>query len=147
MPNSSFAYLLSDVGQLLGMPALAPGDDGVCQLVFDSRHVVTIVNFRARGYILLSCAVSSSGITAAQAMLMASSNFMQAAGGTVACTAPDGRLTLQLGVPQADCQATRLLSAIECLLDQVEIWESNLSRAAPNVDNAGGELALNLRTV
>ena len=129
------------------MPALAPGDDGVCQLVFDGRHVVTIVNFRARDHILLSCAVSSSGITAALAMLMASSNFMQAAGGTVACMAPDGRLILQLGVPQADCQAAGLLSAIECLLDQVETWESNLSRVAHNVDSAGGELVLSLRTV
>lgn len=129
------------------MPALAPGNDGICQLVFDRKHLVSIVDVNARDHILVSCALGPSDMTAANAMLMARSNFMQAAGGAVACTAPDGRLMLQLGVPQTGCQAARLISAIESLLDQVDMWESKLSRAALSVDTKEGEIALNLRSV
>lgn len=126
--SSSFLNLLSEVGRMLGIPALAPSNDGVCQLAFDNRHLLQIVYVRPRNQILLSCPVGPSKITAEQALLAASNNFMQAAGGAVACASPDGRLVLQLGINEGSCQANVLVSAIESLLDQVEAWEVKLTR-------------------
>lgn len=134
MPSLSFSRLLSEVGQVLGIPALAPSNEDVCQLAFDGRHLLQIVYIGARDHILLSCPVGPSKITAEQALLAASSNFMQAAGGAVACAAPDGRLVLQAGVLSGSCQARTLLSAIEGLLEQVETWEVKLARACPPLD-------------
>lgn len=145
MPSLSFSRLLSELGQLLGIPTLAPSSEGLCQLAFDGRHLLQIVWVRGREHILLSCPIGSSGITAEQALLAASSNFMQAAGGAVACAAPDGRLMLQLGVSMGSCEASTLMSAIEGLLDQVESWEVKLSRA-PSFLGTPSNIALQLRT-
>ena len=128
MSSSSFLNLVSEVGLLLGIPALSPGNDDVCQLAFDNRHLLQIVYVRARNQILLSCPVGPSKITAEQALLAASNNFMQAAGGAVACATPDGRLVLQVGMSEKFCQASTLVSTIESLLDQVEAWEVKLTR-------------------
>jgi len=128
--SASFSNLLSEVGQLLGIPSLVPNTDEICQLAFDGRHLLQIVYVGARDQIVLSCPVGASKITADQALLAASSNFMQAAGGAVACASPDGRLVLQFGLLGAGCQAPTLISAIESLLDQVETWEMRLVRAA-----------------
>ena len=144
VPSFLFSRLLSETGQLLGMPSLAPSSEGVCQLAFDGRHLVQIVDVRARDHILLSCFIGSEKITAEQAMLVASSNFMQAAGGAVACATPDGRLMLQFGIARTACQASLLLSAIEALLNQVETWEAKLSRATMSAHNSRDFLALKL---
>jgi hypothetical protein len=132
--SSSFSNLLSEVGQLLGIPALAPSTDGICQLAFDGRHLLQIVYVGVRDQILLSCPVGPSQITAEQALLAANNNFMQAAGGAVACAAPDGRLVLQFGIVGGACQANTLLLAIESLLDQVETWEVKLSSVSTSFD-------------
>ena len=129
VPSILFSRLLSEMGQLLGIPDLTPSSEGVCQLAFDGRHLVQIVDIGVRDHILLSCPVGPGKITAEQAFLVASSNFMQAAGGAVACVAPDGRLMLQLGISRALCQGSTLLSAIEALLNNVETWQVKLSRA------------------
>lgn len=146
VPSLSFSRLLSDIGQSLGMPSLAPSRDGVCQLAFDGRHLVDIVNVADREHILVSCSVGPGKVTAEQAMLVACSNFMQAAGGTVACTAPDGRLMLQMGVSYTACQANTLLTAIEGLLNQVETWEISLSRGAFVRDSLRPELSVRVRS-
>lgn len=146
MPSLSFLRLLSDVGQLLGIPSLAPSSDGVCRLAFDGRHLVDIVDVAGRDHILVSCPIGPSKITAEQAMLVASSNFMQAAGGAVACAAPDGRLMLQFGVARAECEASSLLSAIEALLNQVETWEINLSRVPVSADSQRRDMGARMRS-
>lgn len=146
MPSLSFSRLLSEVGQLLGIPTLAPSSEGVCQLAFDNRHLLQIVYVGGRGQILLSCPIGSNNITPEQAMLVARSNFMQAAGGAVACAAPDGRLMLQFGVASDSCQASTLLSAIEVLLDEVETWEVRLSRTFPPVNPKRRDMVLHRRS-
>ncbi|KGD93681.1 hypothetical protein JL37_14655 [Achromobacter sp. RTa] len=125
--------MLSELGQMLGIPALAPSDGGLCQLAFDGRHLVQIVEHGARGQVLLSCAVGGR-MDGAQALLAAQSNFMQAGGGIVACAAPDGRMHLQLGVARAECRADTLMAAIDALLNQVEAWEQRCARTEPDVD-------------
>lgn len=146
VPSLSFSLLLSDVGQLLGIPSLAPSSEGVCRLAFDGRHLVDIVDVAGRDHILVSCPIGPSKLTAEQAMLVASSNFMQAAGGAVACASPDGRLTLQFGVSRAVCEANTLLSAIEALLNQVETWEINLSRAPLSGDSRRRDMVVRVRS-
>ncbi|WP_231570345.1 type III secretion system chaperone [Achromobacter sp. RTa] len=133
MSDPSFARMLSELGQMLGIPALAPSDGGLCQLAFDGRHLVQIVEHGARGQVLLSCAVGGR-MDGAQALLAAQSNFMQAGGGIVACAAPDGRMHLQLGVARAECRADTLMAAIDALLNQVEAWEQRCARTEPDVD-------------
>ncbi len=133
MSDPLFARILSELGQTLGIPALAPAEGGLCQLAFDGRHLVQLVEHGARGQILLSCAVGGK-MDGAQALLAAQSNFMQAGGGVVACAAPDGRMHLQLGVPRAECRADTLLAAIDALLGQVEAWEKRSAQAAPGGD-------------
>ncbi|MCW0211145.1 CesT family type III secretion system chaperone [Achromobacter veterisilvae] len=133
MSDPFFARILSELGQTLGIPALAPSEGGLCQLAFDGRHLVQIVEHGARAQILLSCAVGGK-MDGAQALLAAQANFMQAGGGVVACAAPDGRMHLQLGVARADCRADNLMAAIDALLNQAEAWEKRCARAEPDVD-------------
>lgn len=146
VPSLLFKRLLSEVGQLLGIPTLAPGNEEVCQLAFDGRHLLQIVHVEGRDHILLSCPVGSGEITAEQAIFAASSNFMQAAGGAVACAAPDGRLVLQFGMPTESCQASTLLSAMERLLDEVEGWETKLSSSSARSDVMRHDMALQLHS-
>lgn len=133
MSDPLFARILSELGQTLGIPALAPAEGGLCQLAFDGRHLVQLMEHGARGQILLSCAVGGK-MDGALALLAAQSNFMQAGGGVVACAAPDGRLHLQLGVARADCRADTLMAAIDALLGQVEAWEKRSARADADAD-------------
>lgn len=128
VPSLSFPHLLSDVGRILGIPSLAAGRDGTCQLAIDGRHLLQIVYVGRRDRVLLSCPVGPSRVTPDQALIAARSNFMQAAGGAVACVAPDGRLTLQFGVELSSSPET-VLSAIESLVNEVEKWEVALSRS------------------
>ncbi len=129
-----FAQVLSELGQALGIPALAPADGGLCQLAFDGRHLVQLMAHGARGQILLSCAVGGGKMDGALALLAAQGNFLQAGGGVVACAAPDGRMHLQLGVAREQCGADALLAAIDALLNQVEAWERRAARAEPGAD-------------
>ncbi|MDF3850729.1 type III secretion system chaperone [Achromobacter denitrificans] len=133
MSDPLFVRMLSELGQMLGIPALAPSEGGLCQLAFDGRHLVQIVEHGARAQILLSCAVGGK-MDGAQALLAAQANFMQAGGGVVACAAPDGRMHLQLGVAREACRADTLMAAIDALLVQVETWEKRSARAEPDVD-------------
>lgn len=147
MSDSHFAQVLSELGQALGIPALAPAEGGLCQLAFDGRHLVQLMEHGARGQILLSCAVGGGRMDGAQALLAAQGNFLQAAGGVVACAAPDGRMHLQLGIAREQCGALALLAAIEALLDQVEAWEKRIARAAPQDDAPRRNPAFMMRSV
>ena len=101
-------------------------------MVFDASQTVLLVNVGARGQVLLSCplAVRQPGVE--QLELMARHNFLHAAGGTVLCTAEDGQVHAQLGLPVAECMPERLLAAIEALLAEADRWRLRLSRASPD---------------
>ncbi|WP_410900901.1 CesT family type III secretion system chaperone, partial [Pseudoalteromonas sp. SIMBA_162] len=43
MSDPQFAQVLSELGQALGIPALAPAEGGLCQLAFDGRHLVQLM--------------------------------------------------------------------------------------------------------
>lgn len=124
-----FARLISELGQSLGIAALAPSDEGICQLVFDGRHVVQVLHAGARDQVLLSCRLADHGIDALQADRMVRANFLQAGRGVVLCLAPDGRPYMQVAIELAGCSAATLCPALEALLDQAERWSQGMAGA------------------
>lgn len=130
--DSPFARLISELGQSLGIAGLAPSDDGLCQLVFDGRHVVQVVHVGARNQVLLSCRLADHGIDARQAERMARANFLQAGRGVVLCLAPDGRPYMQVAMDLAGCSAATLYPVLEALLDQAERWSQASAADRPS---------------
>ena len=120
--DTSYAHLIADLGQLLGIAGLAPTDEGLCQLVFDARQVVQVLHVPARDQVLVSCRLADHGIDGAQAERMARANFMQAGQGAVLCVAPDGRPYMQAALPLDGCTAARLCPFLESLLDEADRW-------------------------
>ncbi|HET8597397.1 MAG TPA: type III secretion system chaperone [Castellaniella sp.] len=131
--DSPFARLIADLGRTLGIDALAPSQDGICQLVFDGRHVVQLVHLGARGRVLISCRLADHGIDARQADRMARANFLQAGHGAVLCAAPDGRPHMQVALELDGCTAAVLGPALESLLDQAESWNQAPAADAPDM--------------
>lgn len=129
MSDATFDRIVAEFGELLGIAGLAPSEAGFCQLVFDERHVVQLLHVGGRGCVLLSCMLGPERTNAAQAELMARSNFLQAGGGAIVCQAPDGRTCIQLGIPLVECRPYRLEAALEALLNQAEAWEARLHEA------------------
>lgn len=132
--DSPFARLISDLGQILGIAGLAPSDEGICQMVFDGRHVVQAMHLPGNGLVLLSCRLSDHGVDAAQAERMARANFLQAGRGVVLCIGPDGRPCMQVAVDLSGCTADTLSRLLESLLDQAENWSWD---AAPAKSSGG----------
>jgi hypothetical protein len=120
--------IIADLGQALGMPGLA-AHNNVCELAIDGRHRVQLIVVGARRQLLMSCAVGPTRLEGRHAELMAQANFMQAGGGVVLCTAPDGRAHVQLAVPFEHAAPPSLISALEALLSQIDIWDERLNRA------------------
>ena len=112
------------------MPGLRAHDD-VCELAIDGRHRVQLIVVGSRRQILVSCAVGPTSLEARHARLMAQANFMQAGGGVVLCIAPDGRAHVQLAVAFEHAGASSLISALEALLAQIDIWDERLNRPDP----------------
>ncbi|SAI25037.1 Tir chaperone protein (CesT) [Bordetella ansorpii] len=130
MPDPTFARIVSEFGASLGIAGLAPTAEGICQLVFDQRHVVQLIHMGARGQVLISCALPEARDAGACAELMARANFMQAGRGAVACLDPKGKAHMQVALPLVECGAASLLGALEALLDQADAWVERLSREA-----------------
>lgn len=120
--------IIADLGQALGMPSLA-AHNNVCELAIDGRHRVQLIVVGSRRQILMSCAVGPAAVEPRHAELMAQANFMQAGGGVVLCSAPDGRAHVQLAVPFEHAGPSSLISALEALLSQIDIWDERLNRA------------------
>lgn len=134
--DSPFVRLISELGQSLGIGGLAPSDEGICQLVFDGRHVVQLLHVGARDQVLLSCRLADHGIEARHAERMARANFLQAGRGVVLCLAPDGRPHMQVALELAGCGAATLCAALEALVDQAERWNDGTQRRAGPSDPA-----------
>lgn len=147
--DASFARLMADFGQGLGLTDLTPSAEGVCQFVVDGRHLVQVMDAGARGLVFLSCRLADHGIDAAQAERMARANFLQAGRGAILCVAPDGRPYLQAALDRAACRAEALTAALEALLDQAESWtRGNDARdVSPGRAPGGKDPALFLRSV
>ena len=133
----SFARLLSEFGQSLGIAELAPTDEGLCQLVADGGHTVQLIHVGARDSVLLSCCLGEREVDAAQAASMVKANFLQAGRGAVLCQAPDGRPHIQLALACAECSAASLCAALEALLDQADRWRELLAQQAAPASAAG----------
>jgi len=130
--DSPFARLLADLGRSLGIDGLAPTQDGICQLVFDGRHVVQLVHLAARDRVLISCRLADHGIDGRQADRMARANFLQAGHGAVLCAAPDGLPHMQAALELDGCTAAILGPVLESLLDQAESWNQAQAAGAPD---------------
>ena len=109
--DPTFARVISELGQSLGIAGLAPSGDGMCQFVIDGRHLMQVVHVGARGQVLLSCRLADHGIDGRQAERMVRANFLQAGRGVVLCVAPDGRPHMQVGLELAGCSAAALCQA------------------------------------
>lgn len=145
--DASFASLISELGQTLGIAGLAPVD-GLCELVIDGRHVVQIVHMGARDQVLLSCRLGNDHVDAAQAALMVRANFMQAGRGAVLCQSPDGKPCMQVALALSGCGAAMLYAALESLLDEAERWGERLTReSAPATLAGASDPALLLQSV
>ncbi|MDQ8030957.1 Tir chaperone family protein [Bordetella genomosp. 1] len=130
MPDPTLARIVSEFGASLGMDGLQPSSEGVCQLVFDGRHVLRLIGMGARGQLLLSCLLAGERAETVQAELMAKANFMQAGRGVVFSVGPDGRAHAQLALPYIECTPALVLQSVEALLDQADRWNERVAREA-----------------
>jgi hypothetical protein len=123
---------LEAFGQLIGISSLQLDATDCCQLTFDSQWLVTLMySSRLRQWIL-SCFLATSGtiISANAQTTMLRANFLGAgcAGGCLSVS-PDGRPSLELHLPAEDVSGNILLTTIEKLLDQAEIWSRRIQRS------------------
>lgn len=145
--DATFAQLLSELGQILGIAALTPSQ-GVCQLVFDGRYVVQLLHAGPRDQILLSCSLPDGGADAVHAQRMARANFLQAGdGGVVLCVTPGGQPCMQLALALRGCRGTALESALESLLNQAERWAQGAQTGTATARRRGDDPALFLQSV
>lgn len=129
MSKQSFENIIADFGRLLGISDMIP-DQGLCQLEFNKGQTLQIAYVGARNMLLLSCPLDFHHPDQTQLEVMAQSNFLQAAAGAVACTAPDGQVHLQLGVRVEDSSARSLFAASEALLAEATRWQDLLAGRA-----------------
>ncbi len=137
------ARLMSELGRLIGIPALALSSDGSCQLVFDSCHTVSLVFIPALRNLVISCPCSGScAIDAKAAMMALRANFMGCGsnGGSLSL-GPDGRLHLQFQLTLVGTDAELVLDTIEKLLNRVESWQRRIS-ATTHAEQTNRSLAI-----
>ena len=120
--------LIADLGSLIGIPSLASAADGSCQLMFDGRHVVTLVFVPALHKFVISCPCEGDPTSDARVALLAlEANFMGcASGGGCLSVGPDKRLHLQFHLGLAHLEAGDIMASIENLLNRVEAWSRRL---------------------
>lgn len=125
--------LISGMGASLHMPDLRLDAMRTCQLVFDQRWVVTLVEDPTRGRCTFNCPLGPAGHTvslsssALYGMLQA--NFMgQGLAGCVLSIAQDDRAYIQVAVPLQDCTTQAMLNALELMLNQAEAWSERLTQ-------------------
>lgn len=123
---------LSELGALIGIPALKFDTAGYCQLAFDKHHLVTVICAPAMQRLVLACPLVQADtlLSAAAHDTMLQANFMGCgcAGGSLGI-APDGRPCLQFFLAFAEIDGQTLLSHIDTLLDQAEIWSERIQRS------------------
>jgi len=142
-PAPSAGKLLADLGQLIGIPGLAPSAHGSCQLVFDGSHPVTLVFIPALRNLVISCPCGGSAAIDAKAAMMAlRANFMGCGsdGGSLSL-GPDGRLHLQVQLALGGADAHLILDTIERLLNRVESWQRRIS-ATTHAEQTNRSLAI-----
>lgn len=133
------AAVFQDLGQALGLPQLKPDAQGLCQLVFDGRWLVTFAHLAAMGRMVLSCPIGPAhaiGPDTQTAMLRA--GFMgQGCGGGQLVIAPDGRPHVQMHLGQGETTPAMVTAALENLLTQAETWSERLSRSESSGPRGG----------
>lgn len=133
MQEPSTDDLIASLGASIGIPNLRCDSARACQLVFDQRWVVTLLDDPSRARLTLNCPLGAAGHTqtlgksALCAMLQA--NFMgQGLSGCVLSIAQDERAYLQIALSLQGSTPQSLSNALEVLLNQAEIWAERLSR-------------------
>lgn len=124
MPATNPSKLVAELGNLIGIPALAITAQGTCELMFDRSHLVTLVFVPALDKLVVSCPCRNPRAEPGQAALWAlRANFMGCGtcGGSFALGSDD-RLHLQFQLPLAHLSAELVMSTIENLLNGVESW-------------------------
>lgn len=115
----------------LGMPGLRPDSEGLCQLVFDQRHVVRLAVMPARAAVLLDCSIGSHAVDAGSACTLLRANHLRGAeGDCLFSVSPQGLANVHCIVGAQAALAGNLLAAIENLLNEVERWETRLVQGA-----------------
>jgi len=123
--------LLSELGCLIGLPALRFDAQGCCQLMFDERWLVTLVRHEPRRSWYLHCPISEADATqqldTSVLRTMLQGNFMGrgVAGGTLAI-GQDRQACVQCELPFAEADARSLLDAVERLLASAQAWAGRL---------------------
>ena len=136
MAREEVDHALADLGERMGMPGLRLDGAGACQLLFDQRWLVTLLDVPSHAGIALNCPVTTAaegsrlGGEAMRAMLQASFHGLGGVGTTLAM-GPDERPYLQRLVPVTGSAAADVQRAIELLLDQAETWSARLARPEP----------------
>ncbi|WP_167784697.1 type III secretion system chaperone [Ramlibacter rhizophilus] len=126
--------LLSDLGQLIGLPQLKADEEGLCQLLFGRAWLVTLVAHEPAGRIFLHCPFGTPDTaeqvdaTALRMLLQASFLGHGAGGGTLAL-GPDGRLCLQRELLMVRLDGRQVLEEIERLVAAAQAWALRLAEA------------------
>ncbi|MFA5489279.1 MAG: CesT family type III secretion system chaperone [Candidimonas sp.] len=133
MSERVLSILLSELGSLLGIESLCTDQDGLCQLVFDRRHVVHLMG-HPRGYLLISCRIAvQSGHPTPDAVFLRA-NYAQAAGGIVLARTPEGHPCAQVAVELSSARAHDVLELLDKLIVEAERWERHLQSAQDSPD-------------
>ena len=133
MKSSTTAELLAYLAGHLGMPGLRLDVAGCCQLAFDQRWLVSIIDQGAFGRIALHCPISAvhsaSALTSSAMLAMLQANFMgRGTGRCYLAVNPEGRVCLVLDLALTETDASVLVNALEQLLMQAETWCEWLER-------------------
>ena len=131
MTQSDVDRIFSGLAGQLGMPGLCPDQTGLCQLVFDQRHVVRIAVVPARSALVLDCSIGSRTVDADSACALLRANHLRGAeGDCLFSISPQGLANVHCIVGTESALSGNLLAAIENLLNEVERWEAHLLQGA-----------------
>jgi len=113
------------------MPGLRPDPEGLCQLIFDQRHVVRIAVMSTRSVLMLDCSIGSHTVDAGSACALLRANHLRGAeGDCLFSLSPQGLANVHCTVGVESALAGNLLAAIENMLNEVDRWETRLVQGA-----------------
>jgi len=114
------------------MPGLRPDAEGLCQLIFDQRHVVRIAVMPAREVLVIDCSIGSHAVDTSSACALLRANHLRGAeGDCLFSVSPQGLANVHCNVGIRSALAGGVSAAIESLLNEVERWETRLVQGAP----------------
>lgn len=129
--QSEVDRIFASLAGQLGLPELRPDAEGLCQLVFDQRHVVRIAVMPARLVLVIDCSIGSRAVDAGSACALLRANYLRGAeGDCLFSVSPQGLANVHCTVGMEAALSGSLLATIENLLNEVERWEARLVQGA-----------------